>query len=85
MIKLLCLCDCYVETRYGLKKLHSEGEIYEGKIYEGEIYDPNNEIYYWIISKLDSKGISEGFCFSKEKFIPLSEYREQQMLSVLNG
>jgi len=79
MIKLLCLCDCYVETRYGLEKIYSEGGIYEG-----EIYYSNNKKCYWRISKLDSKGILEGLCFSMEKFIPLSEYREQQMLSVLN-
>ena len=78
--KLVCLSDCYYEGRFGVKKLHSEGEIYDGVVYE-----PNSEKYYWAVYKVDSKGINEGHCFHKSKFIDLAEWREQQMLNILNG
>lgn len=55
-----------------------------GEVYEGEIYDKELSNYYWIIYKLDSKGLNEGWAYPKDIFITLSEWREQQILSVIN-
>ena len=62
---------------------HYTHNLILGEFYEGEIYDKDEYHSYWRISKLDSKGINEGWLYSKDVFITLSEWREQQILSVI--
>ena len=81
MMKLLCVRED--NKRFGLKILSL------GEIYDGEIYSHNIEDYYEISpNKNNDKYILDlggSWVFSRDLLVPLAEYREQQIESIING
>ena len=75
-MKLFCIKE--EDRRFGYKVIKLN------EIYDGEIHDPYTDINYWLISGIDLRGNKSYFVFSKDSFMLYSEFREQQMLSVLN-
>lgn len=81
-MKLICINN-------RVSALYRDGESKElilGEVYDGELFINEAEYgtHWWCIFELDSKGINEGWLYPKDAFIPLSEWREQQISSVIN-
>ena len=77
-MKLICINN-HVDRHSDRHKT----QLILGESYDGEIYDKDIYNFYWIIFKLNSRGINEGWAYPKDVFISLAEFREQQILSVI--
>lgn len=75
-MKLICIKED--DRRFGYKVLNLN------EIYDGYIHDPYTDMNYWVINGINMRGEQSYFVFSKETLMPLSEYRQQQILSVIN-
>ena len=79
-MKLVCIKE--ENNRHTMKlKLNS---IYDGEIVHNRYIYLDNDYYYWGIFLIRNL-VEKTWVFSKTTFMPLSEWREQQLNEILNG
>ena len=73
-MKLLCIKEDYV--RFG-RTVVSLNRIYDGDVYSDDFKN------YWEVRPENDSGIA--WIFSKDILMPLTEYRNNQIESIING